>query len=97
MSAYVMTIRVNTRSDEGMEEYLRIALTAPLNGLEVIADSRSGQFEVLEGPARETAVIMRFDSVEAARAWYFSDQYQAAVKERWKSGEFQSFLVEGTD
>lgn len=97
MSAYVVTIRVNTTSDEGKEEYLRLALTAPMNGLELIADSRKGDFEVLEGPVRESMAIMRFADIASARAWYFSDEYQAAIKERWKNGEFQSFLLQGID
>jgi uncharacterized protein (DUF1330 family) len=58
---------------------------------------RDGRFEELEGgwtPKR--FCVVEFDSYDAARKFYFSDEYQKALKLRLESSTAKSFLVEGT-
>jgi uncharacterized protein (DUF1330 family) len=57
--------------------------------------ARGGRSEGLEGPARKRNVILEFDSYEAARAYYFSAEYQAARKLREGAAEIEMVLVEG--
>jgi uncharacterized protein (DUF1330 family) len=40
-------------------------------------------------------VVLRFPDMEAARKWYFSPEYQDAVKHRLGAAKFRTVLVEG--
>jgi uncharacterized protein (DUF1330 family) len=42
-------------------------------------------------------VILRFDSLEAARSWYNSDGYQAALPLRQAAANSRVFIVEGVE
>jgi uncharacterized protein (DUF1330 family) len=54
-----------------------------------------GELVGLEGDPPDGVVMLEFDSVEDARAWYDSDEYQAAVGHRIKSGDWRAFIVDG--
>lgn len=56
---------------------------------------RGGKCEALEGPARARNVVLEFDSFEAARAYYFSTEYQAAKAMREGAADAEFVLVEG--
>lgn len=52
--------------------------------------------EVLEGKAPGSrVVVLEFDSVDAARAWYSSPGYQAIIGERHASAEADAYIVAG--
>jgi uncharacterized protein (DUF1330 family) len=57
---------------------------------------RGGEIDVLEGksPTGRT-VILEFSSVEAARAWYDSDEYQAVRTLRENAGTASAYIVDG--
>ena len=58
--------------------------------------ARGGTVEVLEGswaPARVT--LVEFDSLERARGWYESEEYQALAGIRRRSANADLVLVEG--
>jgi len=79
------------------EAYARYASAAT----KAIADhggrplARGGKYEALEGPARARNVILEFESYEAARAYYHSEQYQAARALRDGAAHMEMVLVEG--
>ena len=54
-----------------------------------------GKHEVLEGPAIEGAVVLEFESTEAAKAYYHSAAYQEAVKHRFLGADYRVFIAEG--
>ena len=58
---------------------------------------RGGKAELIEGsnPPKRTVVI-EFDSVEAAKRWYNSPDYQDALKIRLRASKSRAILVEGT-
>ena len=56
-----------------------------------------GKHEVLEGEPLDGVVVFHFDSYDEARTWYYSDEYQAAIKHRLASSDFDLILVEGHD
>lgn len=58
---------------------------------------RGGAYEALEGEARPRNVVLEFDSCDAARAYYFSPEYQAAKAKRLPAGIGEMVLVEGVD
>jgi uncharacterized protein (DUF1330 family) len=60
---------------------------------------RGGQAEVLEGPWNppQRLIVMEFDSVEQAKGFYYSDEYQAARKLRENAGVMNMLVVSGVD
>lgn len=54
-----------------------------------------GQYEVLEGPQVDGAVILQFPSFAEAQAWYRSPAYQEALKHRLAGAEYRVLIVEG--
>ncbi len=57
--------------------------------------ARGGGFEALEGQARARNVVLEFDNYDAARAYYYSAEYQAARALRGGAAEIELVLVEG--
>ena len=94
MAAYVIA-EVSVTDPEGYEQY------RPLAGASVVAgggtyEVRGGAVESLEGePVSGRIVILRFDSLDAARNWYHSDDYQAALPLRNAAARSRVFIVEG--
>ena len=56
---------------------------------------RGGRHEALEGASRARNVVLEFDTYDAARAYYYSEQYQAAKALREGAAEMEMVLVEG--
>ncbi len=58
---------------------------------------RGGHAEVLEGDwsKPERLVIVEFDSLEQARKFYYSPEYQAAIAARKHAAKMNILLVEG--
>jgi uncharacterized protein (DUF1330 family) len=56
---------------------------------------RGGAYEALEGEARPRNVVLEFESYDAARAYWFSPEYQAAKAKRLPAGVGEVVLVEG--
>ncbi len=54
-----------------------------------------GQIEAMEGEAPDGVVVLEFPSLEDAKAWYNSSEYQQALPFRLQSARFKSFIVEG--
>jgi uncharacterized protein (DUF1330 family) len=54
-----------------------------------------GAVETLEGPAVDSAVIIRFPSMNDARTAYNDPRYQEALKHRLLGGEYRVFITEG--
>jgi uncharacterized protein (DUF1330 family) len=94
MTAYLV---VDARSTDpaAMAEYRRLAqiAVARFGGRYLI---RGGACEVLEGGWRpERLVVVEFESMEKARAFYDSPEYGAAKEARAGASDFQMLLVEG--
>ena len=94
MTAYVI-FQVESVSDpERLKQYRQMGgPSLKASGAEVIAINRP--FETLEGPAPESVVMLRFPSVEAAKAWYTSPLYQAALPHRLAGARCRALIVEG--
>jgi uncharacterized protein (DUF1330 family) len=54
-----------------------------------------GNLETLEGEAPDGVVMLKFPTVEDAKAWYFSPGYQAAITHRKRAAHYRVVLVEG--
>jgi uncharacterized protein (DUF1330 family) len=94
MSAYFVMIREKTTDAASLAEYgPRASLAAQNHPLKPLAIY--GALEQREGDAIEGAVIIEFPDMVAARAWYDSPAYQAAVKFRHAGSKSKAFFTEG--
>lgn len=57
--------------------------------------TRGGVFEAMEGQARARNVIVEFESMDAARAYYHSPEYARARAARAGAAEVEIVIVEG--
>jgi uncharacterized protein (DUF1330 family) len=70
-------------------------------GSKAIADhggkplARGGRSEALEGKARARNVVIEFESYDAAKRYFYSEQYPAARKPPEGAAEMEMVLVEG--
>ena len=76
------------------------ATYTPLAGSSVAAYGgrfivRGGQTVDLEGTAPKRFVVIEFPSLDRARAWYHSSEYQQAAAIRQAASQGRLFLVEG--
>jgi uncharacterized protein (DUF1330 family) len=53
-----------------------------------------GEVVTVEGDAVDVVVAMEFPSVEAAKAWYYSPEYQVALKHRLGTAKSRAVIVE---
>ena len=94
MSAYVV-IEIIVKNPEGYEEYKMLAPpTIAAYGGKYIA--RGGRTENLEGSWQPNRiVILEFESVEKAKQWLDSEEYQEAKALRHKYASSNAIVVEG--
>ncbi len=94
MSAYVV-IEIVVKNPEGYEEYKVLAPPAiSAYGGKYIA--RGGKAENLEGSWQPNRiVILEFESVEKAKQWLDSEEYQEAKALRHKYASSNAIVVEG--
>ena len=94
MSGY-MIADVNVTDPEGFEEYRKLvsATIEAYGGRYVV---RGGATETVEGdwnPSR--LVVLEFESVEQAKAWYYSNEYAGPKEMRHNSATTNAIFVEG--
>ncbi len=94
MSAYVV-IEIIVKNPEGYEEYKMLAPpTIAAYGGKYIA--RGGRAENLEGSWQPNRiVILEFESLEKAKTWINSKEYQEARALRHKYATSKTIVVEG--
>lgn len=96
MSAYILFQRLNTKEAEELDFYEQnIGSAIGDHPIEILAYGT--KHENLEGPATETARLVKFPSMEAAKAWYHSDAYTALRAHRTKGGDHMAVLFEGNE
>ena len=96
MAAYFL-VNVDVTNPEGYEEYRRMAgVTIGQYGGKFLV--RGGAAEALEGTTvPKRVVLLQFDTVEQARAWYNSPEYTEAIKVRQANSMTEMFIMaEGT-
>jgi uncharacterized protein (DUF1330 family) len=94
MPAYVVATREKMRNAAKIDEYAKL-VPATLEKHHGKFLALRGRQEVLEGPQAEAIVVLEFPSYEAARAWYYSAEYQAAAEHRHLGGDYRFILTEG--
>jgi uncharacterized protein (DUF1330 family) len=90
ISEFVVTDR------EGMKPYSANVESTflPYGGRYIV---RGGKIDTLEGDGPKGGmVVIEFDSVEKAQAWYHSPAYQKLMPSRRKSAKSRVYIVEGS-
>jgi uncharacterized protein (DUF1330 family) len=92
-SAYVIT-EIDVTDSAAFAEYAPKvqASFAPFGGRYVV---RGGKTQSLAGDAPKRVVVLAFDSIDQARAWYASPDYEGLKALRDKAGKARIFAVEG--
>jgi len=94
MAAYLV-VDIDVTHPAQFEEYKKLApaAIAKFGGRYLI---RGGAYEAIEGdwkPQRLT--IVEFESIEKAKAFYASPEYQTAIKARKGAANMKMLLVQG--
>jgi len=96
MSKGYWIVRVSVRDQYRYPEYLTAAQPAFAKyGTRFII--RGGNYETMEGDARERNVVVEFDDLATAIACYRSPEYQAAKSLRQKYAESDFVVVDGVE
>ena len=93
MAKGYVIITEDIKDAAGMAEYGKLASQTMANA-KVLAFSPA--VEALEGEWHGTqTVLLEFESVEAAKEWYYSDEYQAAAKLRQAAADCNGVIIAG--
>ncbi|GAC1307802.1 MAG: DUF1330 domain-containing protein [Acidimicrobiales bacterium] len=94
MPAFVLA-EIDVLDPEAYEPYKALA-SASITAFGGTYRVRGGAVEALEGDAPTgRVVVLEFPDIEAARAWYHSDSYQAAAAVRQAASRGKMFLIDG--
>ena len=95
MPVYMLFIREDAVKDQSeMSIYSRMNREAPRDpNLKALV--AYGAIEAIEGKAPDGMVLLQFPTAEAAKAWYQSPAYQAALPHRMKGADYRAFIVNG--
>ena len=96
MVGYLIFTREHTIDQAALDKYSGM-VPATVSGHDLTMLVRYGAFEMLEGPPIEGAVVLRFPSVEQAKAYYNSESYQKAATHRHTGAAYRVFIVEGVN
>jgi uncharacterized protein (DUF1330 family) len=94
MPAYVILIRNRMIDPEEMKIYGSKAGPAGREHSPKVL-TYNGAVEVLEGDAAEGVVMLQFEDMAKAKAWYESPGYQDALQHRLKGADYRVILAEG--
>uniref|UniRef100_A0A5Q5CJX4 DUF1330 domain-containing protein n=1 Tax=Mycobacterium sp. (strain JLS) TaxID=164757 RepID=A0A5Q5CJX4_MYCSJ len=90
--AYVL-LTEDVKDPAGMAEYGKLA-SQTMGTAKVLAFGPA--VENLEGQWHgNQTVLLEFESVDAAKQWYYSDEYQAAAKLRQAAADCNGVIVSG--
>ena len=94
MPAYII-VEIEITDPVGYEEYKkRAAATVEQYGGKYVA--RGGACETLEGDWKpKRIVVLQFDNMEGAKAWFNSPEYIEPRKQRHRTANTRMILVEG--
>jgi uncharacterized protein (DUF1330 family) len=95
MAAYVIFIRENAIRDQPAMDRYRGSNRAGVPQPKPVPLVVYGAIETREGAAPDGVVVLQFDTLEDAKAWYTSPAYQTAIPHRQQAADYRVFIVEG--
>jgi uncharacterized protein (DUF1330 family) len=94
MPAYVVVFRDEMKNADQYAAYGQKAM-ASFAGHDAKVLVANGALTPLEGERPDGVVVIEFPTMEAAKAWYYSPAYQAAVGARLAATTGRAVIVEG--
>jgi uncharacterized protein (DUF1330 family) len=94
MPAYFIVFRDEMKNAEEYAAYGQKA-GASFAGHEFKILTANGPVTPIEGEAPDGVVVVEFPTVQAAKDWYYSPAYQAAVGQRLAATSGRAVIVEG--
>lgn len=94
MAAYVIFCTTDIHDEEGLAEYRRQVLPLLQSTPDLKVFAGPVPF-TLEGPPLAIAVVAELPDLEAAKRWYYSDEYQRVAAIRQGASTGFAFIVEG--
>jgi len=95
VSAYVL-VEIEVTDQEEYAAYGKLAFeNVARHGGRFLA--RGGETDMLEGQWSPRIVVLEFESLDAIRRWYHSDDYQKILPMRLNSTKSRLIAVEGAD
>jgi uncharacterized protein (DUF1330 family) len=94
MSAFYIVFVEKPADPAEITEYRRIAAPS-LKGRAVKFHAKPGcELHTVEGDEVDAVVVLEFDTVQEAKDWYHSPQYQEALKHRLGTARSRAVIVE---
>ena len=94
MPAGYIIAQIDVSDPDAFEEYRKVVPeTIQQYGGEYLI--RGGQQEQLEGTNNPRTVVLRFDSFDRAREWYYSAEYEKPKSMRQAASKGNVVVVEG--
>lgn len=94
MNGYIIFIRERTLDEQQLRIY-KDQLTTSLKIGDARILSLDRAHDELEGEQAEAIMLLEFNSVSAARAWYESEGYASLRKHRWRGADYRVILLQG--
>ncbi len=88
-----IVVTEDIKDPEGFQTYMKAVAPTMNVGIGIL--SVEPRAEVLEGEWTGQTIVMEFESVQAARDWYHSDEYQAAAKLRQAAADCNVVILRG--
>ena len=95
MAVYMLFIREQPIRDQAeMGTYSKMNRESPRDpNMKVLV--AYGAMEAIEGEGIDGMVMLQFPDAAAAKAWYNSPAYQAAMQHRLKGADYRVLMVQG--
>lgn len=95
MPAYIIVMREEPVQDaDALQQYQTLTRQMQTD-IRPLPRVIYGKVEALEGTPPDGVVMLEFPSMEEARGWYHSGDYQQALPHRLRAARHRAFLVEG--
>jgi len=94
MSAYYIVFVEKPADPAEMDEYRKLGLPTIKDAKPIFHVRPGKEVTTLEGDEVDAVVVLEFPSVEAAKEWYHSPGYQAALKHRLGTAKSRAVIVE---
>lgn len=99
MAAYIVFIREESVKDaDALARYSasnRANSPAWMEQFSIKPLAVYGSLETLEGDDADGVVLLEFPTLEDARGWYNSPEYQGALADRHKAAHYRAIMFEG--
>lgn len=94
MPAYVIVVRDEMKNADEYAAYGQKA-RGSFAGHDAKVLAANGPVTALEGALPDGVIVIEFPTVDAAKAWYYGDAYQAAIGQRLAATTGRAMIVEG--